>query len=823
MAVSEQTPYSEHTGNGITTSFALGFKCKEKAHLIVKLNDENASVNTWTLSSDTVVFSTAPTSGTKIFLQRKTPNRRTTNYQSFNNSFNPTAINEDLDTVWLRLQEEEVSKFLLNQLINMNYKDLDEKGQNIRIELISKLTDQANQLNNQIFQQGVTQKQLQDYYSFLQNQMANLSSNKNWVASLIADASGKNQQEINNNTAFFYRTMAEMLADKKLADGVVVATKGYHNISDDGGAVYLISSTATDYSIPLENGLHAIFRDTFDIRKFGIRDSKTLDQTAELQRMIAYADSRFYEIDFHGFNIRKPNILQMGKGDIPINGLIFNHAHKLKNLKPCNDKTAVLQQDSSCIAFMPKSNPETIEVFELDNVVFDPHVANYNITAGYYDGNMHGFIAHPHIESDDLIAWGTQKTNFGFRFKDIKSISPAISYNITTAAVFAQFIETDNISGEFIGCYINNHSVRHNFKNTHGVYRDDLHDSTRLLVTSLIHHEPELAGGSIDIQGFNLDNISCIKHSDQTNHVSFKVHVLGTITIDEVQANNVRGRFEFYAASGNNSKVKDLLVSNSQELAPSLMISIDKTLFDNTPVNDLLFVNGTKRYITCELKDSVVNAGIIYDGCTLDELFLDRATITSADFGLVRAEAYIKEININDIRVSGGRFVFCKFDQIKGNGLTITDTPTVAGEFLQAIANTAPSAVKITGVKALVSTPGYFINKYAGHVLNADIRFSEFLVMPAFNTDTLHYELNSPQNTYNTPFYPPAIAAGASVTKEIAVAGAKVGDPVTAAFTQYNASVSVNAVVSAVDIVLVTFKNNGASSVTVSGSINLRI
>ncbi|WP_104470353.1 hypothetical protein [Acinetobacter indicus] len=200
MAVQEQMPYKEYTANGSTTSFALGFKCKDKAHLIVKLNDENASVNTWTLSNDTVVFSAAPASGTKLFLQRKTPNRRTADYQSFNNSFNPAALNEDLDTLWLRLQEEEASKFLLNQLINMNYEDLDKKGQSIRTELIGRLTMQADQLNSQIIQQGVSQQQLRTYYAFLLNQMANLSSNKNWIASLIADASGKSQQEINNLT-----------------------------------------------------------------------------------------------------------------------------------------------------------------------------------------------------------------------------------------------------------------------------------------------------------------------------------------------------------------------------------------------------------------------------------------------------------------------------------------------------------------------------------------------------------------------------------------------------------------------------------------------
>lgn len=45
---------------------------------------------------------------------------------------------------------------------------------------------------------GITQQQLQNYYSFLQGQMANLSSNKNWVSSLVVDASGKTQQEIND-------------------------------------------------------------------------------------------------------------------------------------------------------------------------------------------------------------------------------------------------------------------------------------------------------------------------------------------------------------------------------------------------------------------------------------------------------------------------------------------------------------------------------------------------------------------------------------------------------------------------------------------------
>lgn len=209
MAVPEQIPYKEYVANGVTKVFSLEFDCKKQDHLIVKVDDAEPSVGSWSLSSGAVVFNTAPANGKKITIQRSTPVLRSTNFQSFNNSFRPETLNEDLDSVWLRLQEEEVSKFLLNQLINMNYEDLDEKGRNIRTELISELTTQANsfdqkiqttanELNSQIIQQGVSQQQLQNYYSFLQSQMANLSSNKNWVASLIADASGKNQQEVND-------------------------------------------------------------------------------------------------------------------------------------------------------------------------------------------------------------------------------------------------------------------------------------------------------------------------------------------------------------------------------------------------------------------------------------------------------------------------------------------------------------------------------------------------------------------------------------------------------------------------------------------------
>lgn len=114
MAVSEQTPYIEYTANGIATSFALGFDCDNRDHLIVLVDDVEPVVGAWSFSNGAVVFNTAPENGKKITLQRNTPFSRTTDYQSYNNSFRPPAVNNDFDKVWYKIQELGVKDWLLD-------------------------------------------------------------------------------------------------------------------------------------------------------------------------------------------------------------------------------------------------------------------------------------------------------------------------------------------------------------------------------------------------------------------------------------------------------------------------------------------------------------------------------------------------------------------------------------------------------------------------------------------------------------------------------------------------------------------------------------
>lgn len=210
MAVPEQTPYIEHTGNGVTTSFSLGFQCESKDHLIVLVDEIEPPIATWSLTGGNVVFTTAPAAGKKITLQRNTPFSRTTDYQSYNNSFRPPAVNKDFDWIWLKLQELGVVDMLLKIYVDRLHgeqKDyIDNKDQLVR-NIISDLRNYVNQQDNNrnsyfenlISRQGISLQQLDNYYKHLLQGIANIAAEKGWIASLIATANGKNQQEINDS------------------------------------------------------------------------------------------------------------------------------------------------------------------------------------------------------------------------------------------------------------------------------------------------------------------------------------------------------------------------------------------------------------------------------------------------------------------------------------------------------------------------------------------------------------------------------------------------------------------------------------------------
>lgn len=188
MAVQEQTPYIEHIANGVTTSFSLEFECKDKEHLIVLVDNVEPNVGTWSLVNGAVVFGIAPADGKIISIQRNTPFRRDTNFQSYDNSLRPATINKDFDWIWYKLQELGVADWILGSRIDALKNYVDDRDDELRAYLME-----------EIRKQGVALDQLDDYYNYLMQRLAQIAVDKGWDSSFVVDASGETQQQVNYN------------------------------------------------------------------------------------------------------------------------------------------------------------------------------------------------------------------------------------------------------------------------------------------------------------------------------------------------------------------------------------------------------------------------------------------------------------------------------------------------------------------------------------------------------------------------------------------------------------------------------------------------
>lgn len=182
MAVQPQTPYKEYTA---TSVFPLGFDCKDKDHLIVMIDDAETDNSAWSLNNDQVTFNVAPDADKKITLQRNTPYRRDRNYQAYDNSFRPGPVNDDFDWIWWKLQELGVADWILGTRIDALKNYVDRKDDELKAYLME-----------EIRKQGVALDQLDEYYNYLIQRLAQIAVDKGWDASFVVDGD-KNQHQIN--------------------------------------------------------------------------------------------------------------------------------------------------------------------------------------------------------------------------------------------------------------------------------------------------------------------------------------------------------------------------------------------------------------------------------------------------------------------------------------------------------------------------------------------------------------------------------------------------------------------------------------------------
>lgn len=125
MAVPEQIPYIEYIANGTTVTFPLGYDCIDSDFLIVSKNGIEVGSETWVLNNNSVVFNEPPSIDTKITIERNTAIERTTDFNTYNNSFRPQPVNADFDHIVHILQE--IAARLLREISDRKLSDTELK------------------------------------------------------------------------------------------------------------------------------------------------------------------------------------------------------------------------------------------------------------------------------------------------------------------------------------------------------------------------------------------------------------------------------------------------------------------------------------------------------------------------------------------------------------------------------------------------------------------------------------------------------------------------------------------------------------------------
>lgn len=640
------------------------------------------------------------------------------------------------------------------------------------------------------------------------------------------------QEDINKSTVKKFDTVQKMLDDLGLVDGAMVETAGYYTVNDGGGARYTIRKTATDYSLPTKNGLNAVFCDAFNILRFGIKNDATLDQTENLRRLVNYADTRIYEIDFLGFGIMTPKITHFFTGRTTLVGMGFRKVHHLKNLTIANNKTEQLVQGVSPILFLP-DDLNGRGKFKLSNVKIDPYVANYKINNGEADGYMCGFVVEWHKDSNRVYPnsnWVVSK--YDIELDDIEFLSPAISYNLACGGIFTRNLIANNVRGDYWGLMLVHHTYNLDANNIHGVFRDDLHTpSGRLLVANLIHEEAEIADGVITRNNILVSNSSCYIKTSGNEHCVYKLHQIGTITINNFIGDNNIGSHEFYGGDNEASRkrlvIDNLTIKNGKKLRCHPTCKVNNALYTNFDILDEVLVYNSyygNLVINDIRKIPFCIAYIGTDG-TVDTLTVSNIKdYTNVDYGLIRnAGVVIGKINIINVQSANGRLVECAFNEINLDNVNVN--VEFFGNFIfQRGNNAATINIKNSSLCAKLGTYSIFAASNGNFVDTLNIKNSKLVntIMTINAQSQINYINSEVITSFN--FDPPSLATATQQSLNFNFKGAKIGQLVTVSFDQALQGTRMWGEVTAIDTVTVYHRNDTGAAVDLpSGTLTVKI
>lgn len=667
-----------------------------------------------------------------------------------------------------------------------------------------------------------------------------------WIATFIADESGMTQQQVNDKTALFYNTVADMVVDTKLKAGKAVITHGYYSPNDGGGARYLIKDTATDYSIPVANNLHAVFADSFDIRKFGIRNNATLDQTTEIQRMVNYADTRIYEIDFLNYKLMTPKTWDRNMFG-GVMGLTFYYPHAIKNLFITHDKTRRLENGHCLINFLPIKNPAFEIYFALENVTFDAWVDNYQkVTDNYngnYDGMRHGLFCHP-AKGSDIPAWGHTPSNISFRFKNIRFTSPAYSYNLTPSGVFSKNTYIENVDGEFLGLYLNFHTKNLHVKNMHGIYRHDYLEEGRLLVLNLIHYEAELgAVANVTFDEIFVENASCYRVNSGSSIADkeiwsvFKWHNIGSgNTINKATFINVNGTNIIQGVVTKEIVYKDSKrmsfalnkSQNSSDNLPNITVDNCNIYSDKSTFGTMVFL-ARESLNNLTVKNSKLYVSIFVTGggpTTINKLSLENVSVDESSDSLIGiGNCTINLLLIDTLHLRTGQSVFwLNVKKTIANNIYIDGEKPVGGLFRSS--DDATGTIVVNNLQCSGTTTAAWTYIFEGFA-SVLIKHSYLNVPYITRTNIKDYKQLSvipEQRPFTINYDPPSLATATQQSTTVTLTGAKLGDNINVSFNQPLQGTRMWGEVTAPNTVMVHHRNDTGVAVDLpSGTLTVKI
>ncbi|AVN17619.1 hypothetical protein C6N19_06530 [Acinetobacter pittii] len=232
-----------YVGNGVNTRFDFSFRIFDQEDetgiaIRVKVGNEfefmDEALYASTVNQDGmggyITFTTPPNSSTFFYICGNTPVDQLLDITNYDN-FYPDAIERALDKLTAVLQEwKHLIDFEAQSRILADI-DYDELALKREAEL-------KDFLMEEIRKQGVALDQLDDYYNYLMDRLAQIAIDNNWDASFISYG-GINQNKFNDG----FESIEEMLQIQNPKHNMRVPVKSYYSGANKGGDDFYYDST----------------------------------------------------------------------------------------------------------------------------------------------------------------------------------------------------------------------------------------------------------------------------------------------------------------------------------------------------------------------------------------------------------------------------------------------------------------------------------------------------------------------------------------------------------------------------------------------------